>query len=245
MSDWDEEDQEFAIPSIPVLNKGAWDDEDADDDEVKASWEDSDEDEPKKEESKPVVAAPVKKKKTIAQKLAERKAEEERKKAELATKRAENNAEQDNEETPEERKARLQRAVLDSDLENAKDLFGGISAPTEETSTSKIETMNPNSQAEFDDYEKACMEKFSAFDKKTHYSYFVESLIRDLLVPLNVDDTRRISSSITAMINEKQKAQKEIGKKKKGKKATLKTTPSGDMDTTNYDDVYDEFEDFM
>lgn len=65
--------------------------------------------------------------------------------------------------------------------------------------------------------------------------------MRELLVPVNVEDARRISSSITAMINEKQKAQKEVGKKKKAKKATLKTAPSGDMDTTNYDGACDKW----
>lgn len=81
------EDEEVAVPAIPVISKGAWDDEDVEDDEVKASWEDSDEEEKKPEEAKPASNAPIKKKKGLAQKLAERREEEERKKAELAAKK--------------------------------------------------------------------------------------------------------------------------------------------------------------
>ena len=44
------------------------------------------------------------------------------------------------------------------------------------------------------------------------------------------------------MINEKQKASKDSKKKKSTKKMV---TISKGLDTTNYDDVYDEFDDFM
>ena len=66
-----------------------------------------------------------------------------------------------------------------------------------------------------------------------------------MIVPLQVDDIRKLSTTITAMMNEKQKQQKDAGKKKKNTKKTLKTMPGNGVDTTNYDDVYDEFDDFM
>ena len=78
-----------------------------------------------------------------------------------------------------------------------------------------------------------------------------------MVVSLNLDDTRRISSSLTAMINEKQRVMKESGKKKKG--AAKKTLKMGNDNYALkvYDgkiilkwslmwvDTYDEFEDFM
>ncbi|KAJ3035047.1 Eukaryotic translation initiation factor 3 subunit J [Rhizophlyctis rosea] len=246
--EWDDEEVEVQV-SVPVVNKGAWDDEDVEDEDVKDDWDVSDDEkkeEEKKEDSKPTAAAPAKKKKGLAAAIAARKEEEEKKRQELAAKKANQQADdEDDYETPEEKKARLQKQVMESDFENTKALFA-VSTPSP-SGSSKIETMKPSTKPEFDEYIKVVMEKFSSFEKSSQYSYFVENLLRDLLVPLNVDDTRRISSSITAMINEKQKAAKDVGKKKKGaaaKKTTLKTGPSG-MDTTNYDDVYDEFDDFM
>jgi translation initiation factor 3 subunit J len=65
-----------------------------------------------------------------------------------------------------------------------------------------------------------------------------------MVVSLSLEDTRKISSTLTAMINEKQKAQKSGGKKKKGK-ISLQATPRGDLDMTNYEKTYDDFDDFM
>ncbi|KAI9017195.1 eukaryotic translation initiation factor 3 subunit J [Gaertneriomyces semiglobifer] len=241
--DWDAEDIE--IPTIPPLNQGSWDDEDAEDDmNVKASWDDEDESEEEKpkEQAKTTSAAP-KKKKTLKEKIAEKQEAEERRKAELAAK-AQAKAEEPD-ETPEERKARLQKAVLESDMQNTRDLFSGL-AVTSTDETSKIETMVPESRVEFDEYVKLLGDKLHTFQDSTHYTYFVENLLRSLMVPLSVDDSRKISSVVTAMVSEKQKAQKDASKKKKPKKASLKTGPSGAYDTANYDDVvYDEYDDFM
>ena len=70
---------------------------------------------------------------------------------------------------------------------------------------------------------------------------------------LAVEDIKRISSSLTVLANEKQKASKpsSSGKKKGGGggasalKTSIKGGGGGGVDLTNYDDVYDEFEDFM
>lgn len=86
--------------------------------------------------------------------------------------------------------------------------------------------------------------KFATFESHPSYSYFVESLVRDMVVSLSLEDTRKLSSTLTAMINEKQKAQKTTGKKKKVK-VSLQAAPRGDLDMTNYEKTYDEFDDFM
>jgi translation initiation factor 3 subunit J len=80
MSDW-ENDFDDEEPVVPITKK-KWDDEDVEDD-IKDSWEESDEE----EKPKPALA-PAKKKVPLAQKIAERQAEEERKKAEMEAKRA-------------------------------------------------------------------------------------------------------------------------------------------------------------
>ena len=95
--------------------------------------------------------------------------------------------------------------------------------------------------AEFDYLKDLILKKFSGLHGPL-YIDFIENLIRDLSLDLSLDDTRRIVSTLNAMINEKQKAQKDSKKKKSSKK--MPTLVKG-LDTTNYDDVYDEFDDFM
>nr|KAJ3403927.1 Eukaryotic translation initiation factor 3 subunit J [Polyrhizophydium stewartii] len=136
---------------------------------------------------------------------------------------------------------------MESDFENAKALFGDLAVsggiPKPEGA---IELQEPKSRGEFDDFVKLVMKKFSTFEKMPQYTYFVESLVRELALPLSVDDTRKVTTSLNAMINEKQKALKDNkGKKKGAAKQSLKTEPSDSRDTTNYDDYNDDFDDFM
>jgi translation initiation factor 3 subunit J len=97
-----------------------------------------------------------------------------------------------------------------------------------------IATFNPSSRAEFDEYCNLLAKKISTFETNPSYAYFVENLVRELIVPLSLDDTRKVSSTLTAMINEKQKAQKSGNKKKKGK-VSLQANPRGELDISNYD----------
>ncbi len=80
MSDW-EEAEELPVVGVAIpAAAGAWDDEDADEGDVKDSWDMDDDEEPNGEATSATVKP--KKKKTLSQKIAERKAEEERKKEE-------------------------------------------------------------------------------------------------------------------------------------------------------------------
>ncbi|KAJ8324812.1 Translation initiation factor 3 subunit J component [Batrachochytrium dendrobatidis] len=245
---WD--DSEEDVVSTPIAVPGKWDDEDVEDN-VKDSWDASDDEKetPAKTVAatvKPTTVAPVKvnKKKALAQKIAERKEEERRKNQESS------NPTNDvvSAESDQQRKELLARSVRESDLENARALLGDL-ALTGGLSTTEgaIESFHPESRGEFDDFVKVIMKKFSTLEDQVQYTYFVESLIRELVIPINVEDTRRISSSLTAMINEKQRVLKESQNKgkKKAAKQVLKTAPAGRGDTTNYDDVYDDFDDFM
>ena len=91
-----------------------------------------------------------------------------------------------------------------------------------------------------DVYEKRLIEKVYNFD---HYYHFTETLIRDLLVPLDLDEVRKISSTISAMINEKQKQKKTTGGKKKKAKQAVNVQKEDLRDVGNLQ--YDEFDDFM
>ncbi|KAJ3271494.1 Eukaryotic translation initiation factor 3 subunit J [Terramyces sp. JEL0728] len=235
--DWERED---ITPPATVASK--WDDEDADDD-VKDSWDaDSDEDKPK-----PKVAAPVKKKKTLAQKIAEKKELEEQ---EALARQAEL------EETEQQKKERLAKSVMESDLENARALVGDLDSNSVlkavASSSTGLDTMDPKSRQEFEDYAKVVMKKFSTFEHQPSYAHFVEILVREMVIPCSLDDTRKISSSLTAMINEKQKAMKDSKGKKKPVKKSLNTAPRGALGDAQYDgrselipDEYDDAYDFM
>jgi translation initiation factor 3 subunit J len=140
-------------------------------------------------------------------------------------------------ETLEEKKKRLINQELKADLENAQDLFAGIGI----SSSFNFETSQPKNMTEFDDFKDLILKKFSSLHGPL-YINFIENLIRDISIDLSLDDTRKIVSTLNAMINEKQKAQKDSKKKKSSKKVPV---VAKGLDTTNYDDVYDEFDDFM
>lgn len=77
---------------------------------------------------------------------------------------------------------------------------------------------------------------------------FLENLVRELCLPMKDVDVRKISSTLTALANEKQRQQREAAKpKKKGKeKPTLQGNQktAGRPDTAAYDN-FDDFDDFM
>jgi translation initiation factor 3 subunit J len=79
---------------------------------------------------------------------------------------------------------------------------------------------------------------------QAQYPYFVETLTRELCSSMSLDDTRKISTVISAQINEKQKAFS--NKKKKGgavKKAQL--AKASTVETENYEIYEGEYDDFM
>lgn len=228
--DWDCD--EVVVPEISRKSSGLWNDEDVADDAVEAA--------PAKQDMPPPA-----KKKTLTQKLAERKQEEELRKMEKV---------QLNEESAVDRKMRLHRAELESDLEAARTMFGDSIEPKIEKPLSieaPLEFKVPSSKAEFDEYLQIVIKKFEPLEVtffqlqvSANYPAFVEGLMREIVISLSLEDTRKISSSLTAIINEKQKATKDSKKKKSAK---VKAAPIGKgFDTTNYQDAgYDEYDDFM
>ncbi|KAJ3411450.1 Eukaryotic translation initiation factor 3 subunit J [Chytridiales sp. JEL 0842] len=246
MSDWENEDTDIPAVTIPVVNPSQWDDEDASDGDVKDAWDASESESEKKNPptgQSPVVSKP-KQKKTLQQKIQERKEAEERKRMEALKKMK--GEEGDGEETPEERKARLEKAVREADLENAKDLFGVGEVAVVPAKESFLETMRPKGRDEFVKFSQLLVAKLAVHEKSPGYPSFVETLARDLSLSLSVEDIKKVSSTLTILANEKQKALKPAANKKKGALKSVKTiSKGGDLDTTNYDDVYNELDDFM
>ncbi|KAI9342644.1 eukaryotic translation initiation factor 3 subunit J [Obelidium mucronatum] len=261
--DWDN-DEDLDIPKVvipPVVAAGAgqWDDEDAEDNaDVQDDWDASDDEaaspKPASATSSTAAAAgksvvaPPKKKKGLKEAIAARKAEEERKlQAALEEQKRKEEEEANNTETAEERRKREEINMREADLQNARDLFGVTLDKTPAVQASFIDTMKPKNREEFEAYEKKLVEKISKHEKAAAYAQFVENLARDLCVSLGVDDIKRVSSALNVLANEKQKASKPSANKKgaKGKPVPVVAKASAGVDMTNYDDVDDDFDDFM
>ena len=91
---------------------------------------------------------------------------------------------------------------MEADFENTKDLFAAVSVDSVDAKSkaSPFDTMQPKSKDEFDQFVKLLTKKISSFDQHALYAYFVESLMRDLSVPLSVDDMKKLSSSLTGTL---------------------------------------------
>ncbi|XP_077173735.1 eukaryotic translation initiation factor 3 subunit J [Paroedura picta] len=247
---WDADSFEAAPPLAgplrPLPSSGAaaadrWAGEDEDDD-VKDNWDDEEEEE-KEEEVKPEPK--VSEKKKIAEKIKE-KENQQKKKQEEIKKRLEV-SEEPKELTPEELlagKLRLQKLQEEADLEVAKEIFG-------ESNTFGIDAMNPSSKDDFTEFGRLLKEKITQYEKSLYYAGFLEALVRDICISLEVDDLKKITNSLTVLCSEKQKQEKQSKAKKKKKGVVpgggLKATMKDDLaDYGGYDGGYvQDFEDFM
>ncbi|GAN10538.1 eukaryotic translation initiation factor 3 subunit J-like [Mucor ambiguus] len=236
MSDWEDEldvEVEVAIPK-----KNQWDDEDAED-QVKESWEDSD-DEKETKEKKP---APVLKKKVpLKQKIAEKQAAEEKKKQELEAKKLAGEEDKEEEEDAFARKERLRQLELEADMASATDLFSGVAVT--DMKDKPLEEWKPRNRVEMDAYRKRLVEIITPTAKWNNYGWFIDELLRDIAVPLNHPEVKKIASSLTTIANEKQRVAKEATKKGKGKsRPQLAAAGKNSTADDNYaDNGYDDYD---
>ncbi|XP_010144827.1 PREDICTED: eukaryotic translation initiation factor 3 subunit J, partial [Eurypyga helias] len=207
------------------------------------NWDDEEEEEEAKE-AETKREPKVSEKKKIAEKIKEKEKLQKKKQEELK-KRLEAPEEQ-RELTPEEQladKLRLKKLQEESDLELAKETFGV-------NSTCGIDAMNPSSKDDFTEFGKLLKEKITQYEKSLHYASFLEALVRDVCISLEIDDLKKITNTLTVLCSEKQKQEKNKAKKKKkgvvpggGLKATMKDDLA---DYGGYDGEYvQDFEDFM
>ncbi|XP_034291395.1 eukaryotic translation initiation factor 3 subunit J [Pantherophis guttatus] len=236
-------------PTPAVVTRDRWAGEDEDDD-VKDNWDDEEEEQQQQQqqdekEAEAKTESKVSDKKKAAEKIKERE-KLQRKKQEEAMKRLEE-SEDSKELTPEEQladKLRLQKLQEEADLELAKETFGV-------NNICGIDSMNPSSKDDFTEFEKLLKEKITQYEKSLYYAGFLETLVRDICISLEVDDLKKITNSLTVLCSEKQKQEKQNKAKKKKKGVVpgggLKATMKDDLeDYGGYDGGYvQDFEDFM
>ncbi|XP_057500953.1 uncharacterized protein LOC130784983 [Actinidia eriantha] len=222
MEDWEEE----AIP--PLLEKeqpkNKWDDEDVDDNDVKESWEDEDEPAPAPAPEPPADKVP---KKTGAKAIEQRgKTVEVAKEVPL---------------DPVAEKLRQERLVEEADFRSTRELFGRGS--DEKT----MDNFIPKSESDFLEYAELISHKLCPYEKSFHYMGLLKAVMRLSMTSLKGADAKEVASSVTAIANEKIKAEKEAnaGKKKTGtrKKQLHVDKPDDDVAVNAYDALDDD--DFM
>jgi len=220
--------------------KDRWEGEDEDD--VKDNWDDDNEedDENKPTDNGQVNVVPVKKKKSLKEKIAEK---EEKKRIEQEQKRKEQEEENDAPQlSPEDvaaEKARQRQLQEESDLLLAVETFG-----VSDGVRGQIDGMEPSSKEDFDKFEELLRTKITKYEKSPHYVPFLENLFRQVAIDLEADDIKRLGSTLTALSNEKAKQQKGTKGKKKKQKASLVVGKDTD-DVLAEAGGYDEYDDFI
>lgn len=232
--EWDADDFEPAVPTVGASDK--WEGEDAGDD-IKDNWDEEDEDKKKEEDDGGVKAVQRKKKKPLAERIAEKEA------ARIAKEAAEK--EENREKTKEEKYAeaeRLRKIQEESDLKLAKEAFG--------VESSGIDAMFPETEEDFNKFRDALKSKITSFSSSKNYGTFIEKLMQDLIIDLNIDDLKKVSTSTSSFFHEKQRLQKEQEKKKKKKSKGIVTMERdsdfndiaaagrGDFDDSYYDEDF-------
>ncbi|KAI7814729.1 eukaryotic translation initiation factor 3 subunit J-B [Triplophysa rosa] len=256
MADSDSWDVDNLEPSEPLKNAAGllvdkWEGEDEDED-VKDNWDDDEEEEKEDEQKVEQNKTEVKpEKKTLSAKIKEKENIEKKKLEEMKNKETQ----MSNQLSPEEQlaeKLRLNKLQEEADLELAREAFGVDTTVNMTNNVSGIEAMCPSSKEDFLAFEKLLKEKFTQFEKSVHYSSFLESLFRELCISLEVDDLKKISSSLSVLLSEKQRQEKEKRANKKKKKGV---TPGGGLKANMKDNLVDygafdggygnEYDDFM
>lgn len=111
--------------------------------------------------------------------------------------------------------------------------------------------MNPSSRDDFTEFGKLLKDKITQYEKSLYYASFLEALVRDVCISLEIDDLKKITNSLTVLCSEKQKQEKQSKAKKKKKGVVpgggLKATMKDDLaDYGGYDGGYvQDYEDFM
>ncbi|CAL0323887.1 unnamed protein product [Lupinus luteus] len=227
MDDWEEEQIAPIDLTLNVKTKSNWDDEDVDENDIKESWEDED-------EPAPAPVAPAEKTTEKAPKNSSVKGTEKKGKQVESVK--------EEPLDPAAEKLRQQRLVEEADFKSTKELFGGGS------DEKNIDTFIPKSESDFLEYAELISSKLRPFEKSYHNMGLLKAVMRLSMTSLKGADAKDIASSVTAIANEKIKAEKEAnaGKKKTGGKKKQLTVDKPDEDFVPADryDALDDY-DFM
>ncbi|KAJ7535448.1 hypothetical protein O6H91_12G034500 [Diphasiastrum complanatum] len=197
--DWEAED---FVPPPPVVAKeqpkSHWDDEDAEVEEVKESWEDDDKTKVESAKTKP--------------KPEKRKTDESKGKGSVATDEKISERKDEKLADPLAEKLRQQRLVEEADYRVTTELFGKSS------SGQTLDEFIPKSEEDFLQYAELIGQKLRPFEKSFQYLTLLKAVMRSSVASLKAADAKEIASSLTVIANEKLKLEKEAstGKKKSG-----------------------------
>ncbi|XP_018108850.1 eukaryotic translation initiation factor 3 subunit J-like isoform X2 [Xenopus laevis] len=248
--DFDPEDlNQKGAASGPVTVRDRWDGEDEEED-VKDNWDDEEEaGGAAKKEPQITVEQKVPEKKKLLEKIKEKEKLQKQRKEELKKQVQTLESSNTPELTPEEQlseKLRLKKLQEDSDLELAKEAFG------DDVTVTGIDAMNPSTREDFTEFGKLLKEKITLYERSLYYPGFLEALVRDVSLSLEVEDLKKINNSLTVLCFEKQKQEKLQSKAKKKKKGVV---PGGGLKANMKNDLADyggmdegygrEFDDFM
>ena len=270
---WDDEtseessSEESAGGPAPVQVRRKFDDEEAEDDDVLESWDAAEDSEVEREKAKKAAEA---KAKADAEAAANKKSKAQRI-AIHQQRRKELDAEDDSDDEEDEaaRRLRLRRTEKESDLKHAEDLLGDVGGvpagrkavskgaavvldskePTKTVDLGTIPLFNPTTKAQWDLLRETLVPILGANPKRAGYVPFLEEFVKGLAQDLPSDQVKKISSRLTALSNEKMKAEKERKGVKKTKAAKTKTslvaTRVDVPDTAAYDEGAFGDDDFM
>jgi translation initiation factor 3 subunit J len=194
-------------------------------------------------------------KKSKAQRIAERKAENERRLAE------QNSDDSSEEEDEAARRERLRRTEQESDLKHAEDLFGNIGISNRKVATAAnavvvdakdpaatidlttLPLFDPKTKTQFEKLRDTLIPVITSNSKKAHYVIFLQEFTKQLAKDLPSDQIKKISSGLTALSNEKMKEEKAAekgGKKSKAQKTKVALVASRNATTTADVNAYDD-----
>jgi len=244
---WDDED--YDPPSTDAKITDKWDGEDEDDD-VKDAW-DAESDEEKKDSSpgleedddgKP-KAQQVKKKKKLADILREKEERKAREAEELQ--KAKQRLKELTAEEKAAEKARIKKEQEEADLLLARQVFG----LDEIDEKSEVDSLQPVEAAEFVAFREALAKKLKKYENSPHFLTFVDALVKNLCLKMDLDVVKKISTALSALEGEKRKEAKKAkkgaaSKKKPSTKPKEEEQSLGQRDAGLYD-AYDEMDDFM
>lgn len=264
----DEEDSSSTAASSPPVvpvRRGKFDDEEAEDDDVLESWSAAEDSEVEREKAKVAAERKAKSdaeaaanKKSKAQRIAEHQAANARR---LAA-----DSDESSDEDEVSKKVRLRRTEQDADLKHAEDLFGniGISKDRKVTTAANAVVINskdpsatidmtalplfdPKTKLQFEKMRETLVPLISNNAKKAHYAIFLQEFAKQLAKDLPSDQIKKISSTLTALGNEKMKEEKmadKPGKKSKASKTKVALVASGKTsvaaDVHTYEDDFGE-----
>ncbi|EFA86601.1 eukaryotic translation initiation factor 3 subunit 1 [Heterostelium album PN500] len=202
-----------------------------DDDDVAEAWDAEEEDTPKTETPASQPSKPAPKSKQTLKKLIE------------AREKAEATEGEVHEMDPYLEKKRKQELQEAADLENSRTLFGNL-AVAKDTTQSPLDTMDPKTEKEFEQYAASVSTYITKHEKSYHYPHLLKTVLKNATQNMGSKELNEIVKSLTVIVNEKIKDEKNAagGKKKTTKAAATKKTLQVDNEM-NYEDFGDD--DFM